>query len=99
MRKLLSPYSDSSEITQLLVDEARVSVKDGKFYGVENAVYVNGGKVTVHKGYFSASNGKAWASKKNPTKLDKVFKIAKNAKVAQKNWKSGKKSTIKVTSK
>ena len=74
-------------------------IKDGKFYGVENAVYVNGGKVTVHKGYFSASNGKAWASKKNPTKLDKVFKIAKNAKVAQKNWKSGKKSTIKVTSK
>lgn len=74
-------------------------IKDGKFYGDDNAVYVDGGKVTVHKGYFSAATGKAWGSKKNSKQLDKTFKIAKGSKVVQKNWKTGRLGTIKVKTK
>ena len=74
-------------------------IKDGKFYGDDNAAYVEGGKVTVHKGYFSAATGKAWGSKKNSKQLDKTFKIAKGSKVVQKNWKTGRLGTIKVKTK
>lgn len=86
------------QVTALTVF-GNVIIKDGKFYGEDNAVYVSSGKVTVHKGYFSAASGKAWGSKKNSKQLDKTFKIAKGSKVVQKNWKTGRMGTIKVKTK
>lgn len=87
-------YFKDEEVALLVFGSA--VIKDGKFYGSDEAVYSGGGKITVHKGYFNASSGKAWTSKLHPTRLDKSFKIAKNSKVVQKNWKSGKRGTIKV---
>ena len=86
------------QVTALTV-YGNVIIKDGKFYGEDNAVYVSGGKVTVHKGYFNAASGKAWESERNPKQLDKTFKIAKGSKVVQKNWKAGRMGTIKVKTK
>lgn len=82
-----------------LIVYGTVTIKAGKFYGVNNAVYVDGGKVTVKKGYFSASSGKAWESKKYSKQLDKVFKISKGSKVVQSKWKLGKLGTISVKTK
>lgn len=79
-----------------LIVKGTATIKAGKFYGADNAVYVDGGKVTVKKGYFSASSGKAWASTKYAKQLDKVFKISKGSKVAQSKWKTGNLSTISV---
>lgn len=90
-------YFKDPDIT--LVVYGTVTIKAGKFYGVNNAVYVDGGKVTVKKGYFTASSGKAWESKKYSKQLDKVFKISKGSKVVQSKWKLGKLGTISVKTK
>lgn len=79
-----------------LIVKGTATIKAGKFYGADNAVYVDGGKVTVKKGYFTASSGKAWASTKYSKQLDKVFKISNGSKVAQSKWKTGNRSTISV---